>query len=56
MAMKGASAGQRMGMLVVAPGSLVIERKMLWGIKERAERLAARQRMTSSRAAEPGAG
>jgi hypothetical protein len=28
-------------MLVMEPGSLVMERKMLLGIKERAERLAA---------------
>ena len=41
IAMKGASAGQRLGMLVMEPGSLVMERKMLLGIKERAERLAA---------------
>jgi hypothetical protein len=41
IAMKGAAAGQRLGMLVMEPGSLVMERKMLLGIKERAERLAA---------------
>ena len=41
IAMKGASAGQRLGMLVMEPCSLVMERKMLVGIKERAERLAA---------------
>jgi len=40
IAMKGASAGQRLGMLVMEPGSLVMERKMLLGIKDRAERLA----------------
>jgi hypothetical protein len=40
IAMKGASAGQRLGMLVMEPSSLVMERKMLLGIKERAERLA----------------
>jgi hypothetical protein len=39
--MKGASAGQRFGMLVTEPGSLVMERKMLLGIKQRAERLDA---------------
>jgi len=39
--MKGAAAGQRLGMLVMEPGSLVMERKMLLGIKRRAERLAA---------------
>lgn len=43
IAMKGGSAGQRLGMLVMEPGSLVMERKMLHGIKERAERLAAHQ-------------
>lgn len=37
----GAAAGQRLGMLVMEPGSLVMERKMLLGIKSRAERLAA---------------
>src|SRR5919198_813788 len=40
IAMKGAAAGQRLGMLVMEPGSLVMERKMLLGIKQRAERLA----------------
>jgi hypothetical protein len=32
----------RIGMLPMEPGSLVMERKMLRGIKERAEKLAAR--------------
>jgi hypothetical protein len=41
--MKGAAAGQRLGMLVMEPGSLILERKMLLGIKQRAERLAAEQ-------------
>jgi hypothetical protein len=41
IAIKGAAAGQRLGMLVMEPGSLVMERKMLLGIKRRAERLAA---------------
>jgi hypothetical protein len=41
IAMKGAAAGQRLGMLVMEPGSLVMERKMLLGIKRRAEKLAA---------------
>ena len=41
IAMKGAAAGQRLGMLVMEPGSLVMEHKMLIGIKQRAERLAA---------------
>ena len=31
----------RIGMLPMEPGSLVMERKMLRGIKQRAERLAA---------------
>ena len=38
IAMQGAAAGQRLGMLVLEPGSLVMERKMLLGIKQRAER------------------
>jgi hypothetical protein len=42
IAMTGSSAGQRLGMLVMEPGSLVMERKMLLGIKERAERPASR--------------
>jgi hypothetical protein len=40
IAMGGAAAGQRLGMLVMEPGSLVMERKMLLEIKQRAERLA----------------
>jgi hypothetical protein len=43
IAMRGAAAGQRLGMLVMEPGSLLMERKMLRGIKQRAERLAAEQ-------------
>jgi hypothetical protein len=43
IAIKGAAAGQRLGMLVMEPGSLVMERKMLLGIKQRAER-SLRQR------------
>ena len=35
------SLGARIGMLPMEPASLVMERKMLLGIKERAERLAA---------------
>jgi hypothetical protein len=35
------SAGARVGMLPMEPGSLVMERKMLRGIRQRAERLAA---------------
>jgi hypothetical protein len=37
----GGSLGGRLGMLVMEPGSLVMERKMLLGIKQRAERLHA---------------
>jgi hypothetical protein len=37
----GGSLGGRLGMLVMEPGSLVMERKMLLGIKERAEKLAS---------------
>ena len=33
----------RLGMLPMEPGSLVMERKMLLGIKERAERLTSNQ-------------
>jgi hypothetical protein len=33
----------RLGMIPMEPGSLVMERKMLKGIKERAERLAREQ-------------
>jgi hypothetical protein len=44
IAMKGAATGQRLGMLVMEPGSLVMERRMLLGIKERAERLWAKTR------------
>jgi hypothetical protein len=43
IAMKGAAAGQRLGMFLMEPGSLVMERKMLLGIKKRAERLRAEQ-------------
>jgi hypothetical protein len=43
IAIKGSSAGRRLGMLIMEPGSLVMERKMLRGIKTRAERLAAEQ-------------
>jgi hypothetical protein len=43
----GGSAGRRLGMLVMEPASLVMERKMLLGIKQRVERPA--------RAAEPAA-
>lgn len=34
----------RLGMIPMEPGSLLMERKMLQGIKQRAERLAAEQR------------
>jgi hypothetical protein len=43
IALKGAAAGQRLGSLVMEPGSLIMERKMLLGIKRRAER-SSRQR------------
>jgi len=43
IAMKGAAAGQRLGMLVMEPASLVMERKMLLGIKQRAERSLRRR-------------
>jgi hypothetical protein len=33
----------KLGMIPMEPGSLVMERKMLRGIKERAERLASKQ-------------
>ncbi|HYA08513.1 MAG TPA: hypothetical protein VEG24_02925 [Gaiellaceae bacterium] len=36
----GLSPGGRLGMAAMEPGSLVMERKMLLGIKQRAERLA----------------
>jgi hypothetical protein len=39
----------RIGMLPMEPGSLVMERKMLRGIKERAERLSVEQLSASSR-------
>jgi len=41
IALREPSLGDRLGMAVMEPGSLVMERKMLLGIKERAERLAA---------------
>lgn len=48
IAMPDASLGDRIGMALMEPGSLVMERKMLQGIKERAERLAARPDLASS--------
>jgi hypothetical protein len=39
----GLSAGGRLGMAVMEPGSLVMEHKMLLGIKQRAERLATEE-------------
>src|SRR5215212_26448 len=53
IAVKGAAAGRRLGMLVMEPGSLVMERKMLLGIKQRAERLAGRAVLRSSVAGRP---
>jgi hypothetical protein len=43
----GGSLGGRLAMLAMEPGSLVMERKMLCGIKERAERLSAAERPLS---------
>jgi hypothetical protein len=34
----------KLGMIPMEPGSLVMERKMLYGIKQRAEELASQQR------------
>jgi hypothetical protein len=48
IAMPDASLGDRIGMAVMEPGSLVMERKMLRGIKERAERLAAQAELAVS--------
>ena len=48
VAMPEASLGDRIGMAVMEPGSLVMERKMLHGIKERAERLAAHPELAVS--------
>jgi hypothetical protein len=41
--------GARIGMLPMEPGSLVMERKMLRGIKERAERLAAGEALAGAK-------
>ena len=38
----------RIGMLPMEPGSLVMERKMLRGIKQRAESLAARESLRNA--------
>jgi hypothetical protein len=38
----------RIGMIAMEPGSLVMERKMLYGIKQRAEKLALEQREGAS--------
>jgi hypothetical protein len=35
---------EKIGMIPMEPGSLVMERKMLLGIKQRAERLAAEEK------------
>ena len=48
IAMPDQSLGDRIGMAVMEPGSLVIERKMLLGIKERAERMAAHPELAVS--------
>jgi hypothetical protein len=39
----------RIGMIPMEPGSLVMERKMLYGIKQRAEKLASEQRESARR-------
>ena len=41
------TVGARLGMLPMEPASLVMERKMLRGIKQRAERLAAAPRSST---------
>jgi hypothetical protein len=43
---RGGGLGAKVGMLVMEPGSWVMEQKMLLGIKERAERLHARAAST----------
>ena len=48
VAMVEPSLGDRIGMAVMEPGSLVMERKMLHGIRERAERLSAQSELASS--------
>ena len=48
IAMQDPSLGDRIGMAVMEPGSLVMERKMLRGIKERAERMAAHPELGGS--------
>jgi hypothetical protein len=48
IAMPDPSLGDRIGMAVMEPGSLVMERKMLRGIKERAERLVAEPELAAS--------
>src|SRR6478672_11945790 len=45
------SLAARVGMIPMEPASLVMERKMLRGIKQRAERLAAEEKNTSLRPA-----
>ena len=40
ISLEGAPLGLKLGMVVMEPGSLVMERKMLLGIKQRAEALA----------------
>lgn len=49
----GRSLGARLGMAVMESGSLVMERKMLLGIKERAERLSAERAQATSTAQSP---
>jgi hypothetical protein len=50
IAMKGSTAGQRLGMVLIEPGSLIMGRKMVLGIKTRAERLAAQTAADSTNA------
>ena len=44
ISLDGASLGLKLGMVVMEPGSLVMEHKMLLGIKQRAEALASDSR------------
>ena len=48
VAMPYPSLGDRIGMAVMEPGSLVMERKMLRGIRSRAERLVAHPELAAS--------
>ena len=48
-------ATRLVGLLVMEPGSLVMEQKMLRGIRERAQRLACQGRATAPASAAPTA-